>query len=372
MLRRIGALYSQQQQYIVVLGKTNGMMSRSESTTGCSCSRRFSLLLIVLVFSIFVINVEISEICATTNSEVRETMLSPPRSYDPMRICQQNYFINSVQPSFSEISTKMDEWLNREVEIERSLVHETRNDYTPRRFAAFQEMATCNKTCVGGECGKDESKNICGLANLQEPCVIYSIGGNNQWAFERDLLQKTACDIHTFDCTGPLSRFDPPKNERLHFHHVCLGMKSLPAPNITKGKKRKDIVGEVWTLEEMQSTLHHNRIDLLKMDIEGFEWPVMYHWHDLFDIRGDTSVLPMQIVVEIHYRTQMKDLSATRGDFKNAQDMVQLQSHLLKMGYATIINDLNPYCTHCTELTLMRIRCPIETLMLNMATSGLR
>ena len=33
-------------------------------------------------------------------------------------------------------------------------------------------------------------------------CIIYSIGGNNEWQFELDLLQRTKCHIHTFDCTG--------------------------------------------------------------------------------------------------------------------------------------------------------------------------
>lgn len=352
------------------------MRSRSQSTVGlllffAVCLYYVRSLIKSVTFEFGQVNLQAN---AMKNSEMsmRETKLG---SYYPMRICQQNYFIDSVQPTFLEISTKMDQWLSQEQEIERSLVYETRhnvthNDYTPKRFSAFQEMATCNQTCVGGICGADESKIICGLANLREPCVIYSIGGNNQWAFERDLLQKTACDIHTFDCTGPLLRFNPPKNERLHFHHVCLGVKSLPAPtNVTMGKSNNDmLLGEVWTLEEMQSTLHHNRIDLLKMDIEGFEWPVMDHWwQDLFHIRrgaGTSSfVLPMQIVVEIHYRTQMKELSLTsKDDFKNARDMVQLQSHLLKMGYATVVNDLNPFCTHCTELTLMRIRCPKESL----------
>ena len=55
----------------------------------------------------------------------------------------------------------------------------------------------------------------------------------------------------------------------------------------------------------------------------------------------------------------MGDLAlSTREDIKHANDMIQLQTHLLRMGYATIIRDNNGRCAHCTELTLIRIKCP--------------
>ena len=49
---------------------------------------------------------------------------------------------------------------------------------------------------------------------------------------------------------------------------------------------------------------------------------------------------------------------STREDIKHANDMIQLQTHLLRMGYATVIRSDNRMCAHCTELTLIRIKCP--------------
>ncbi len=49
-----------------------------------------------------------------------------------------------------------------------------------------------------------------------------------------------------------------------------------------------------------------------------------------------------------------------RGDWKYVTDMVNMQEHLLKMGYATIIRDNNNRFAHCSELTLVRVRCPPE------------
>jgi len=130
--------------------------------------------------------------------------------------------------------------------------------HTHTRFKAFEEMATCQQTCVGGACSNDQSKIVCGLDNLKqqnEKCVIYSIGGNNWWKFELDLLEHLPmCEIHTFDCTGPRSRFQVPKG--IHFHHVCLGTKNVPAPPTSAKPESQrsvnDIVGEFWTLEKFR------------------------------------------------------------------------------------------------------------------------
>ena len=226
------------------------------------------------------------------------------------------------------------------------------NSHDHRRFDAFPEVASCNRTCVGGECSADESKIVCGLSLLKAPCVVYSIGSNNQWEFELDVLSLTPCEVHTFDCTGPLQRYHPPDNQRLHFHHACIAAKnSFPS-------RDSSMQGQIWSLETAQQKLAHARLDLLKMDIEGFEWSILESWSTLDPHGSQPVALPMQILVEVHYRTQMKDLADKDfEDFKSASDMVRLSSRLNRLGYFTAVNDRNPYCPHCTELTLMKARC---------------
>lgn len=69
----------------------------------------------------------------------------------------------------------------------------------------------------------------------------------------------------------------------------------------------------------------------------------------------------MQVLVEVHYQTHMKELAwKRRHDFKYLPDHVRLQERLLKMGYATVVRDDNRMCGHCSELTLLRVRCPAE------------
>ena len=135
--------------------------------------------------------------------------------------------------------------------------------YNHERFFPFEKMTHCKSTtCIGGDCATDLSKFVCGVDQLKAGCVVYSIGGNNQWEFELDLVKKTPCHVYTFDCTGPKSRFQVPNHPRIHFHHVCLTPYSGT-------DKFEGMEGEAWTLLEMQQNLGHSRIDLLKMDVEG-------------------------------------------------------------------------------------------------------
>ena len=36
-------------------------------------------------------------------------------------------------------------------------------------------------------------------------CVVISIGSNGEWEFEEDIVKRTRCTVHTFDCTVPTS-----------------------------------------------------------------------------------------------------------------------------------------------------------------------
>ena len=100
-------------------------------------------------------------------------------------------------------------------------------------------------------------------------CFCSLTKSNNQWEFEEKMYEMTPCQIFTFDCTGDITRFQPPPllADRLHFYHWCLGTEYKPAP--PKGKSA--IQGEMLTLDMIQKRLNHTNIDLFKIDIEGKE-----------------------------------------------------------------------------------------------------
>lgn len=275
------------------------------------------------------------------------------------RLCNDNQYAKSLSLPESDYEVLMDTWIEQRYQHYKDMMKMPDiHDHNWNRFNAFEVMGSCQTKCIGGRCGDDTSKIACGIdeGTMEAPCVIYSLGGNNQWEFELELLDITPCEIHTFDCTGPLSRFKKPDNDRLHFHHVCIGTENLDAPE-HPGEGTLPIQGEFWTLEKAQQTLQHSRVDLLKLDIEGFEWPLFESWPTLQEEEALATVLPMQILVEIHYQTQFAELRETSLFEKLANDMIHLETRFLQMGYVVVNRDDNVLCKHCTELTLVRIRC---------------
>ena len=263
--------------------------------------------------------------------------------------CKNNPYRDSLNTTFADMADMSQNWLNG---ISDHFVSARRNETwnEHNRFQVFQPFGSCQESCVGGACRDDVSKIVCGLQFLQEGCIVYSIGGNNNWDFELDLLAKTPCQVHTFDCTGPKSRFKKPDKIRLHFHHICVAAEFIPAPKSCDNGP-ETICGSMMTIQQIQSLLNHTRIDLLKMDIEGFEWPILESWPELEE--DEISELPYQILIEIHYKSQFIRIDTPFAP----RELVKLQEHLLKMGYATVVRDDNPYCPHCTELTLIRFQC---------------
>lgn len=306
-----------------------------------------------LVLAVAVTVLYLNETISTTvlNKAYSHGLSQPSSLSKPLRPCVRNPFISSLSTTAANATGYMRSWLQTVTKRERDFVAAGQHhDHT--RFRAFEQYSDCERACVGGICGEDESKIVCGLSQLRASCVVYSIGGNNLWAFEMDLLEKTSCDVHTFDCTGPIERFEVPKHPRLHFHHVCIAATSALSHT------DPSMHGTQKTFEEILQNLGHRGIDLLKMDIEGYEWSLIYDWYEMNQLQRSNYPMPMQILVEVHYRTGMRDLAPTdKRDFKFATDMIQLQSSLLKMGYFTAVNAPNPHCQHCTELTLLRMLC---------------
>ena len=316
-----------------------------------------------------------SEYPETTNpnlqiqSTTSSTTSSRAADIRPPSLCYENPYVSSLLEvhTLETISEKANTWLANKTNIRdamywKSYGKENNHD----KFDAFEVMAPCHYTCVGGACGEDTSKIFCGADTLQlreQDCIVYSIGGANNWDFERAIYKATPCHIHTFDCTGNIRRFHVPSelSDRHTFHHICLAAeyKNATGEELPIRLSEPPPVGEMMTLQMMQERLGHRRLDLLKLDIEGYEWPIFESWPELTDFAKMAQVhLPMQILVEVHYQTQMHELWPQPGvPFKHEMDMVQLQEHLLHMGYAVAVRDDNQKCPHCSEFTLLRYKC---------------
>lgn len=290
---------------------------------------------------------------------LRETS---PIKYGPtlngQHACSKNPYQDAVSLSFDHAILAAQHWLDAELGPANAMADDgeySKHDHA--RFFPFNEMMHCKDLqCVGGICSQDRSKYACGMNYLSQldNCAIYSIGSQDSWEFELDLLKRTNCQIHTFDCTGRRERFHVPEHENLHFHHICLGAQKLPGlgDDHPSCNIRTAMCGPMWTLRDMQQHLGHDKIDLLKLDIEGWEWPI-------FDIPSTDASMPMEVLIEVHYGGPWRGTKGVihSNGTSSAKDLVRLQSHLLGLGYVVIHRDDNRSCKHCTELTLMRVAC---------------
>ncbi len=154
-------------------------------------------------------------------------------------------------------------------------------------------------------------KFLCGLEQLDE-CIIYSLGSNNLFDFERAISKKTNCKVHIFDCTS-----DPPATEieNVQFHKICVGEPNNPGRSLQaklfpyvnmpiEFDHSKDggasIRNKIQSIDlvsyaSIQQLLHHNEsIHVLKMDVEGGEYAVFA------DLLTDQNA-PYQISFESHW-----------------------------------------------------------------------
>mmetsp|Transcript_38118 Transcript_38118/g.92254 ORF Transcript_38118/g.92254 Transcript_38118/m.92254 type:complete len:266 (-) Transcript_38118:2414-3211(-) len=261
----------------------------------------------------------------------------------------------------------MDSWLEPS-HVDSVLREATLNETWKIEWNVFNSINVMNRCkndqrkCIGGPCRDDRSKITCGISALQRGCVVYSIGGCNQWEFELDILAKTPCSVHTFDCTRHKKIYTPPESDRLFFHHICLGTEHEEAPGNCSSRARArgplalKKCGPTWTLDEIRTTLGHHQIDMLKMDIEGWEWDIFESWPLPTDTTARGVYLPMQIAVELH--TATVDHSKGKLITWSPVEVAKFHERLLRIGYVVIERDDNMRCSHCSELTLIRARCP--------------
>ena len=196
---------------------------------------------------------------------------------------------------------------------------------------------------VGGD--GDGGKLICGLDQIPDdpgrPCIVYSIGSNNNWAFEEDIVKTTTCQVFTFDCTVdgqvPLAIQD-----RVSFYPQCLG-------NVPEGSTDTNF----RSLRGLMEMLGHDHITLLKADIEGYEY-------DLFSqlLSEDDIVLPEQISFELHFQSEMTELD-WHARTMTMGELAFFARSLYDAGYRVISRENNPACGHCAEFTVVQFRCPI-------------
>jgi hypothetical protein len=193
----------------------------------------------------------------------------------------------------------------------------------------------------------DGEKRACGLKKLMpsmSDCIIVSLGSANRWDFELSVFQDLPlCRIETFDCTISKKTKPPAKiSSRTTFHNVCIGSHD----NVTStGQVFMSWPSILQLIKAKEAPLY------LKMDIDGYEYDV------LRSIIDDGALMPTQIALELHYRTQMS-LLPWHLRRKGTAELATFMEYLHRYGgYFLIDRHDNRFCSHCTEILISRLPC---------------
>lgn len=174
---------------------------------------------------------------------------------------------------------------------------------------------------------------------LNSDSIIYSAGVGKDISFEKELVSRFICKIELFDPspTG-IETMQHPENQvpNINYYRVGLakemGVSEFSIPSDPEEGsftiKRSDGPSEefqCYNLEHLMKERGQNHIDLLKMDIEGFEYGII-------EEIVEKSIRINQICVEFHHflsnisrKKTRKAISALRARgyaliFKNRQD----------------------------------------------------
>ena len=145
--------------------------------------------------------------------------------------------------------------------------------------------------------------------------VVYSLGVGDSIDLDIDLIHRYSLTVHAFDPT-PYSLewvegLEVPENFRFHpwaaagedgslrlFRRVNKRGKRSGVMWTAEGDAGDDadfIDAPAYTLATIMQKLGHERVDLLKVDVEGAEYAIL-------DGLGDVANPPTQLLVEYHHR----------------------------------------------------------------------
>jgi FkbM family methyltransferase len=169
----------------------------------------------------------------------------------------------------------------------------------------------CPTVFVGGRPGTGYGGWTVCANRLSSDSVVYSFGIGDEVSFDLDLIDRFGVRVHAFDPTPASQRWLSQQSVPDAFIPHAIGAADFDGTTTfhapadpawvshsivpTGGRPSGTVEVEVRRIGTIMAELGHDRIDLLKMDIEGAEYGVIA---DLVERALDID----QILVEFHHR----------------------------------------------------------------------
>lgn len=200
------------------------------------------------------------------------------------------------------------------------------------------------------------SKNIVSTGNLKSTdCIVYAAGIADNSEFEQQMAAGTPCQVHAFDCT--IDKSAPAvKGKDFHFHDWCIGKgdgkmfgRSNGYVNAGVGINAETNI-QFKSLESTMTELGHSHVDLLKFDIEGFEWPLFQ------DEILQSGRLPTQLAFELHTSgANAAAVPPVNVHDKHKKEVDGLFLKLYDKGFRVVSKEINPGDASCAEFVAINL-----------------
>ena len=176
------------------------------------------------------------------------------------------------------------------------------------QFSHIKKQINCNYQWYGNKYGGFYvNPNL-----IEENGIVYSFGIGEDITFDEAVIRNHNCNVFGFDPTPKSIEWCTRQNlnENFNFYPFGIGKKSelatfnLPSnPDYVSGSlinhdnvnSENHVQVEIKSFEDIQKINNHQKIDVLKMDIEGSEYEVM-------DSILKNTIEITQIAVEFHER----------------------------------------------------------------------
>jgi hypothetical protein len=213
-------------------------------------------------------------------------------------------------------------------------------ELSPRYLSVAQnqhERDQLMKTFVGSEVFEDRG------------CVVFAAGIADTLKWEA-AMAALGCIVHAFDCTSDVAKMGTEAAATgVVFHPWCIGTRS------SFGQSRYASAADnstyvFRTLSEVMDLLGFARVDILKFDIEGFEW-------ELFEgsllPAATAQAGPQQLLFELHTEGANPEFvpqHLVKGRGRLAVNSLFMALH--DAGYRVVAKEVNPGDPACAEFSV--------------------
>lgn len=210
-----------------------------------------------------------------------------------------------------------------------------RKDSKTNQLASLQMYVVPQVACPTmvrlGQLG-DGGKWVCNPWRVPDVgCVIYSLGVSGDVSFEMDAYETTGrrCKIYSVD---------PGKQSQSLFKPFNGVFVQSAVAGHTSAKDGK------ISLSSLMQKHNHSRIDILKMDIESWEFDSLDGFFGSVEMNDEKSPV-CQLLVEFHF---------TNGRLETWLEMFE---KLERKGFRMFSKEANMYCPQCFEYSYIHISC---------------